>query len=68
MLSIERIKERKLVQWALAYLAGAWLLLQELERCALRVRECHVGVNYIMCPNDHEGRADRFPKCLRELL
>ncbi len=23
-----RLKERKLVQWALAYLAGAWVLLQ----------------------------------------
>jgi len=26
--SFEEIKERKLVQWALAYLAGAWLVLQ----------------------------------------
>ena len=26
--TLERLKERKLVQWALAYLAGAWLLLQ----------------------------------------
>jgi TolB-like protein/Tfp pilus assembly protein PilF len=26
-----RLKERKLVQWALAYLAGAWLLLQVLD-------------------------------------
>jgi TolB-like protein len=25
---LERLKERKLVQWALAYLTGAWLLLQ----------------------------------------
>ncbi|MBA3969441.1 MAG: hypothetical protein H0X52_05005, partial [Gemmatimonadetes bacterium] len=25
---LERLKERKLVQWALAYLAGAWLVLQ----------------------------------------
>ncbi|HEV2125126.1 MAG TPA: hypothetical protein VGW38_20440, partial [Chloroflexota bacterium] len=24
----QRLKERKLVQWALAYLAGAWVLLQ----------------------------------------
>jgi hypothetical protein len=23
-----RLRERKLVQWALAYMAGAWLLLQ----------------------------------------
>ncbi|MDQ3522380.1 MAG: hypothetical protein M3434_08605, partial [Gemmatimonadota bacterium] len=27
---LERLKERKLVQWALAYLAGAWLVLQVL--------------------------------------
>jgi TolB-like protein len=25
---VDRLKERKLVQWALAYLAGAWVLLQ----------------------------------------
>ena len=25
---LDRLKQRKLVQWALAYLAGAWLLLQ----------------------------------------
>jgi hypothetical protein len=25
---LESVRERKLVQWALAYLAGAWLLLQ----------------------------------------
>jgi adenylate cyclase len=28
MIDLERIKERKLFQWAVAYLAGAWLLLQ----------------------------------------
>jgi TolB-like protein/Flp pilus assembly protein TadD len=28
---VDRLKERKLVQWALAYLAGAWLLLQVLD-------------------------------------
>ena len=28
---IERLKERKLVQWALAYLAGGWVLLQVLD-------------------------------------
>ncbi len=28
---LDRLKERKLVQWALAYLAGAWLLLQVLD-------------------------------------
>ena len=27
----ERLKERKIVQWALAYLAGAWLLLQVVD-------------------------------------
>ena len=31
MISLERIKERKLFQWALAYLAGAWLVLQVLD-------------------------------------
>ena len=31
MISLERIKERKLVQWALAYLAAAWLVLQVLD-------------------------------------
>src|SRR6185436_132294 len=25
---LERLKQRKLVQWAVAYLAGAWVLLQ----------------------------------------
>ena len=30
MIDFDRIKERKLVQWALAYLAGAWLVLQVL--------------------------------------
>lgn len=30
----ERLRERKLVQWALAYLAGAWLLLQVLALLA----------------------------------
>jgi len=25
---LQRLRERKLVQWALAYLAGAWVLLQ----------------------------------------
>jgi hypothetical protein len=28
MFSLQQLKDRKLVQWALAYLAGAWLLLQ----------------------------------------
>jgi TolB-like protein/Tfp pilus assembly protein PilF len=28
---LTRLKERKLVQWALAYLAGAWLVLQVLD-------------------------------------
>ena len=28
---LDRLKQRKLVQWALAYLAGAWLLLQLLD-------------------------------------
>lgn len=28
---LQRLKERKLVQWALAYLAGAWVLLQVLD-------------------------------------
>jgi TolB-like protein/Flp pilus assembly protein TadD len=28
---LERLKERKLFQWALAYLAGAWLILQLVE-------------------------------------
>ncbi len=28
---LDRLRERKLVQWALAYLAGAWLLLQVLD-------------------------------------
>jgi TolB-like protein len=28
--TLERLKERKLVQWAVAYLAGAWLVLQVL--------------------------------------
>ena len=27
----QRIRQRKLVQWALAYLAGAWLVLQLVE-------------------------------------
>jgi hypothetical protein len=25
---LQRLKERKLVQWALAYLAGAWVLFE----------------------------------------
>ncbi len=29
--TLERLKERKLFQWALAYLAGAWLLFQGIE-------------------------------------
>jgi hypothetical protein len=28
---LQRLKERKLFQWALAYLAGAWLVLQLVE-------------------------------------
>ena len=28
---IQRLKERKLVQWALAYLAGAWLVVQMVD-------------------------------------
>ena len=28
---IQRLKERKLIQWALAYGAGAWLVLQILD-------------------------------------
>jgi TolB-like protein/Flp pilus assembly protein TadD len=28
MISLDKLRERKLVQWALAYLAGAWLALQ----------------------------------------
>ncbi len=28
---LQRLKERKLVQWALAYLAGAWVVLQVLD-------------------------------------
>ena len=31
---IARLRERKLVQWALAYLAGAWLIFQALEAIA----------------------------------
>ncbi len=31
---IARLRERKLVQWALAYLAGAWLVFQALEASA----------------------------------
>lgn len=31
---LKRLKERKLVQWALAYLAGAWLVLQVLDLLA----------------------------------
>ena len=31
MTIIERLRQRKLVQWALAYLAGAWVLLQVLD-------------------------------------
>jgi TolB-like protein/Tfp pilus assembly protein PilF len=31
MINLEQIKERKLFQWALAYLAGAWLFLQVLD-------------------------------------
>ncbi len=28
---LQRLKERKLFQWALAYLAGAWLVFQGIE-------------------------------------
>ena len=28
---LQRLKERKLVQWAVAYLAGAWVVLQALD-------------------------------------
>ncbi len=31
---IENLKQRKIVQWALAYLAGAWVLLQVLDMAA----------------------------------
>ena len=31
---LERLKRRKLVQWALAYLAGAWVFLQVLGLAA----------------------------------
>jgi TolB-like protein/Flp pilus assembly protein TadD len=34
MISLGKLKDRKLVQWALAYLAGAWLLLQVLDLLA----------------------------------
>ena len=34
MLDFDRIKERKLFQWAFAYLAGAWLILQVLDLMA----------------------------------
>jgi hypothetical protein len=30
----QRLKQRKLVQWALAYVAGAWALLQMLDLAA----------------------------------
>jgi Kef-type K+ transport system membrane component KefB len=33
---MQSLKERKLVQWALAYLAGAWLLMQVVEVLAAR--------------------------------
>jgi len=26
---VERLKKRKLIQWALAYLAGAWLIVTD---------------------------------------
>ena len=29
---LQRLKERKLVQWAVAYLTGAWVLFVELVR------------------------------------
>lgn len=31
MISVRKLKRRKLAQWSIAYLAGAWLLLQVLE-------------------------------------
>ena len=31
MFSVEELKDRKIVQWALAYLAGAWVVLQLLD-------------------------------------
>jgi TolB-like protein/tetratricopeptide (TPR) repeat protein len=34
MIDLDRIKERKLFQWAFAYLAGAWLILQVLDLMA----------------------------------
>ena len=34
MIDFDRIKERKLFQWAFAYLAGAWLILQVLDLMA----------------------------------
>lgn len=32
MISLQQIKQCKIVQWALASLAGAWLLLQLTDR------------------------------------
>ena len=31
MFSVDELKRRKIVQWALAYLAGAWVVLQLLD-------------------------------------
>ena len=37
---LQRLKERKLVQWALAYLAGAWVLV---EASNLAVERFHLS-------------------------
>ena len=34
MIDLDRIKQRRLFQWAFAYLAGAWLILQVLDLMA----------------------------------
>ncbi len=57
-----RLKERKLVQWGLAYLGGAWVLLQVLGELRdtyawpsviLRVITALVGVAFSPCWSWH---------------
>lgn len=33
---LDRLEQRKLVQWALAYLAGGWVVLQIVDQLAAR--------------------------------
>ncbi len=63
---LESVRERKLVQWALAYLTGAWLLLQVFGEVRDNAKD---QAPRTLAPNPTLGRKKEAPSvaCIRSL-